>query len=329
MQNRTYGDLYKLIQSLCGVLKFAPQEEDDIANFINRRLTTAYNASQAWPRYLVIGEERRVSSFTASGVQDSGYNSFFNGSYYFYGNDSDGNPVYLEMNKTLGGTQNTQAFKKNVAGKWVCSGGNFTKDIETGVVTYNAFVTLAAQRDTDIEYNNVWEVLWDNISSTELLLLTQDQVVPFNDIRDVYSSTDPAVSLDTIGEFLKIYKTKPMFNKSAVEYDFYVDENGAHILNITPSAEKIYVTYKKALNLFTTSSNYANSSESVPAEFFPYLAHGVYSDFLTMDGQTSKAVVESERAEQLLKLELEKVDIISNNQFPVTKFSTYVNRQSR
>jgi hypothetical protein len=66
MQDRTYGDLYKLIQSLAGVKNFAPSEEDDIANFINRRFKTAYDASQAWSRYLVVGEERPASSFAWS-----------------------------------------------------------------------------------------------------------------------------------------------------------------------------------------------------------------------------------------------------------------------
>ena len=52
MQTRTYGDLFKLIQSLAGVGSFATSEKDDIANFINRRFFEAFNTSQMWPRYL-------------------------------------------------------------------------------------------------------------------------------------------------------------------------------------------------------------------------------------------------------------------------------------
>jgi hypothetical protein len=331
MQNRTYGDLYKLIQSLCGVLKFAPQEEDDIANFINRRLNSAYNASQAWPRYLVTGEERRVSSFTASGVSPTGYlSAFFAGNYYLYGKESNGNPVYLEMNKTPGtGSINTQAFRKLTDGRWICQGGTFSKDVGTNVVTYTAFSALAIQRDADLRYDNVWDVVWQQIDSQSLLQLEQDQLVPFDDILDIYTNSDPVISRNTINEFIKIHKTKPMYNRSAVEYDFYVDKDGAHILNMSPNSDKVFVTYKKALDLFTTNSNYKDSTEEVPQEFFAYLAHATYADFLTMDGQTSKAIIEQDRANELLTHELEKVDIISNNQFPVTKFSTYVNRQAR
>lgn len=330
MEYRLYSDLFKLIQSLCGVLKFAPQEEDDIANFINRRLQTAYNASQAWPRYLVTGEERKVSSFYVDGTNIQNINGFFIGPYYLFGKESNGNPVYLEMDKRPGiGTLNTQFFRKLDDGRWICQAGDWSKDLSTGVVTVTPTVALALQRDADLRYDNVWDVIWQQISSSEVLKIEQDQIVPYNDIQDVYLDDDPAVSLNTIGEFIKIHKTKPMFNKSAVEYDFYVDEKGAHILNMTPNTGKLFVTYKKALELFTTNSDYSTSTEAVPAEFFAYIAHGVYSDFLTMDGQTSKAIVESDRADGLLKLELEKVDIMSNNQFPVTKFSTYVNRQSR
>jgi hypothetical protein len=40
MQTRTYGDLFKLIQSLAGVGSFAPTEADDVANQgSNKRLT--------------------------------------------------------------------------------------------------------------------------------------------------------------------------------------------------------------------------------------------------------------------------------------------------
>ncbi len=62
MQTRTYGDLFKLIQSLAGVGSFAASEQDDVANLINRRYFEAYQTSQMWPRYLVAGEERTIES---------------------------------------------------------------------------------------------------------------------------------------------------------------------------------------------------------------------------------------------------------------------------
>ena len=62
MQNRTYGDLFKLIQSLCGIGSFAGSEQDDIANLINRSFFEAYQTTNNWARYLVVGEERTIAN---------------------------------------------------------------------------------------------------------------------------------------------------------------------------------------------------------------------------------------------------------------------------
>jgi hypothetical protein len=36
-----------------------------------------------------------------------------------------------------------------------------------------------------------------------------------------------------IGEFLRIHRTDPFVRNSAIEYEFYVQSDGAHILNLT------------------------------------------------------------------------------------------------
>jgi len=61
METRTYADLYELIEALCGV-SFATLERNRIKALVNRRATRAYRASNYWTRYLVIGEERTVTS---------------------------------------------------------------------------------------------------------------------------------------------------------------------------------------------------------------------------------------------------------------------------
>ena len=208
MQDRTYGDLYKLIQSLSGVGSFAPDEQKNVANFINRRFSEAYNTSQMWPRYLVAGEGR---------------------------------------------------------------------------------------------------------------ILQPDQLVPYIE-----------GTKNVIGEFIRIHRNQPFRNNSTVEYEFYVDANGAHILNVVSSSDSgVFVTYKKIFVTFTTGSNYETSTEAVPSEFFHFIAHTTYADFLRMDGQTDKALIEEQAGEKYLALELERVDLITNNNTVNNRFSTYVNRQAR
>ena len=115
-----------------------------------------------------------------------------------------------------------------------------------------------------------------------------------------------------------------------MEYDFFVDGEGANILNISSSTDaSAFITYKKIFTPFTTSSNYTTSTEAVPSEFFHYIAHAAYSDFLRMDGQHDKAQLEQQNAQQYLALELERVDVIMNQTTVNKRFSTHVNRQSR
>lgn len=350
MQTRTYGDLFKLIQSLAGVQSFAESEEDDIANFINRRFYTAYNSSQAWPRYLVPNEERILASIKVSGITNdppgagATVATSYNGLYYLVGYEDTANehPIYAAVNPvqsiTTGNPDNEQGktqffYKSSTSNQWIFVGGSWFKN-QDGTIDATPSVTLRGQKYSDERYDNPWDVLWDE-NRTDfapgILTVENVQQVSYGETIKLRSTNQTTFGFkDTIGEFIKIYRDKPLVNRSVAEYDFYVDEDGANVLNLKDSSTgDVYVTYKKKFEKFTTSSSYSTSTEKVPLEFFAYIAHGAYADFLTMDGQTSKAIVESDRAEGHLFKELERIDIISNNNRPVTKFSTYVNRQAR
>jgi len=130
--------------------------------------------------------------------------------------------------------------------------------------------------------------------------------------------------LDDISDFQRIYRTQPFNRNSALEYEFYVDSNGANVLNlIANDSGKVFVNYQKELPTFTEAST------DIPYEFFFFLAPAVYADFLRMDGQHTKALQEEGVAGTYLALELEKIDLRSNNNTINKKFSTYVNRQAR
>jgi len=201
---KSYTELFQLVRSLAGVDSFTSDEENDIKRLANRRLYEAYSSSQMWTAYLVVGEERLISS---------------------------------------------------------------------------------------------------------------DQVVPFE-------QTNPLRS--TISEFQRIHRDAPFLNTGSMEYNFYVDSSGAHIINLGGTdANSVFVTYKKKFEDFT------ETSQDIPEEFFYFAAHATYADFLRMDGQTSKAFDEENKASTYLATELEKLDIISNNNNVRRKFTTYVSTQSR
>ena len=204
MQERTYSDLLTLIRSLAGVGSFTTEEQTSILSFVNRRASEAYNMSQSWPRYLVVGEERAIDSSPASTIP------------------------YAEAGK------------------------------------------------------------------------------------------------NTIYEWIRIHRTQPFLRNSALEFDFYVDSNGAHILNLTTAdATSAFVTYKKELSQFTANST------NIPGEWFAFMAHTAYADFLRMDGQHDKALTEEQVAQSYIAMELEKVDNMMNNNTALKRFSTYINRQAR
>lgn len=209
MQQRTYTDLKALIQALAGVNSFTTEEDTKIVNLVNRRASQAYNSSPSWPRYLIVSQER-------------------------------------------------------------------------------------------------------NITSANLIPFSQG-------------------GLATINEFIRIHRTQAFLNNSALEYDFYVDANGANILNVVNTSDTTaFCTYKKELPVFTAdSNNLGDVDDSIPGEFFNFLAHATYADFLRMDGQHGKALAEEQLAQNYLDSELENIDLRNNNNSINHKFSTYVNRQSR
>ena len=320
MQVKTYTDLKALIQALAGVSSFTTEENTKILSFVNRRAAEAYNLSPSWARYLVESEERTVSSFLVSGYTVEEYNGLF----YKYGDDANGNAVYVKTQKLSSNVRSGTGYIFNTSSKtWSFQGGSYNRDVETGVVTFTGAASLGIQRDLTVEYENPWDVVWAQ-SNGGLPQVTRVQTVAYTELVPGYTSADAVVDRQTIGEFIRIHRKKAFLNESALEYDFFVNNEGANILNVANSEDGVvYVTYKKPFTEFTTTST------DIPQEFFYFVAHAAYADFLRMDGQHGKALTEEQLAQSFLDIELEKIDIRSNNNSINRKFSTYVNRQSR
>jgi len=332
MQTRTYGSLFKLIKSLAGVDSFTAEEQNDISRFINRRFFQAYNESPIWVRYLVTGEKRPVSSFKQ-------------GSNYFtvLGKDQNGINFYLDTaDKNYGYVRSMGTGDKYWAA--IVSDTVFTTNPITGVITYSSSTDDSIQDYTGTNYldDGVYDSpekvkAWrgSGLGGTDAIAKTFDSLnlVQFASLSlPILNSAVTLSSLQTIGEFIRIHRTEPYLSQGADEYDFIVTKDGAEILNFDNNSSATgyaYVTYKKPFTAFTTSSDYDTSTEEVPEEFFAFIAHTAYADFLRMDGQHQKALLEEQTAKGALDLQLERNDIISNNNNANMRFSTYVNRQSR
>jgi len=300
MQVKSYTDLKALIQALAGVSSFTSEEDSKILSFVNRRAAEAYNLSPSWTRYLGASEKRTIATLSVSGASTYTY---VNQGYIVIGQKTDGSNVYQ-------GITDSTIYLHLFSNNWFfVTGGTLVKDSDGFYSVTGGFSAVNSQGAPYA--SNPWEVT-DWVSESTLLV-QQKSFIPYTES-----------GRNDIGEFIRIHRTQAFQKNSALEYDFYVDVDGANILNITSGDDtSAFVTYKKELPTFTSDST------NFPLEFFYFVAHAAYADFLRMDGQHGKALTEEQLAQNFLDIELEKIDIRNNNNSINHKFSTYVNRQSR
>jgi archaellum component FlaG (FlaF/FlaG flagellin family) len=295
-----------------GELSDPQGEQNLVSRLINRRFQEAFDESPIWPRYLVSSEERQIIALTLSGATSSTSTSV-NQNYKLLGSNTTGG-----TNVYQGVTTNTVIIY-NTGSAWRVDTSASATEQADGTYTVSAGTQQFIEADTN-KKDNVEDVeTWTPRSGSDVLSVVAKQLIP-------YAETNKT----TIGDFHRIHRKKAFLNNSAIEYDFFVDFDGANILNITSTSDNTaFITYKKQFTPFTTTSGYYSSSEEVPAEFFNFIAHAVYADFLRVQNRQQEAIAEEGVARGYLALELEKIDIRSNNNTVNKRFSTYVNRQSR
>ena len=331
---RSNSQLFDHIKALSGVNDFTTEETANLLSFVNRRLVMAYNTSPMWDRYLVPSEKRLLSSFkTGSRLSSTTYDNvhyYKSGTYeHTTGVFSD---FYSAIDRSVSG-QSATHFAKNSSGKWFWGAGSFTRDLETDVISLSSGITFATQQDTDEKESPLDVKDWGNVNTVAGTLdLEAKQTVLYDETFEESNSSNSASPKTQISNFIRIHSDQSFVNRSATEYDFYVDEYGANVMNVASTDQsEVYVTYQK--NILNTTTGVVVSSltsgSEVPTEFFNYTAHGVYADFLRMDGQHDKASVEEEKANLFLATELERIDIINNNNSLNRKISTYINRTLR
>jgi hypothetical protein len=103
-----------------------------------------------------------------------------------------------------------------------------------------------------------------------------NSIVPFTQT----SKTD-------IGEFLKINREEPFLRNSTIDFEFFVESDGAHVINLTASdATSVFVTYRKPLTLLTTLDNNGNSGSGVA-----FSAFHADTDYVVIDVQDNNVIV--------------------------------------
>jgi len=319
MQTRTYGELFKTASALIGTGgQLAVGEQDQLRHFINRRFQQAFDESPVWPRYFVPSEDRDLVLYELSGAT-SQTSLLVNQRYRFAGTVTGGgtNPGTNAYN---GYTYNDTFIYKNSSNAWVVATGAISQVITKGEINLLDTGTVQFTETDTVKNDSIENVkTWDpRGSSTNQLEILTHNFIPYE-----------VNALTSIGDFNRIHREEAFRNNSSSEYDFFVDSNGANLLNVRSGTTSAFVSYKKQFTPYTVTSGYYDSTVEVPGEFFNYIAHSVYADFLRVQNRQEQALAEEQVAQTYLALELEKIDIRSNNNTINKRFSTYVNRQAR
>ena len=335
MQTRSYKDLFRLITSMIGTggeLAASGTEDTQVADFINRRFQQAFDQSPIWPRYFVSSEERTLVLYQLSG--GSATSAEVDGKYRFFGInsgsfESGGGSATADTNIYQNTDSTTTFIYKNSSNAWVVATSISPTDTRSsdGKISLNSSGTVQFT-EADTSKNDAVEdvTTWTPRAGSSLLSVVKKYIVPYAEAKLLTSDS----AKTTIGDFNRIHRKRAFVDNSAIEYEFFVDFDGANILNISNTNDtSAFVSYKKQFTPFTVTSDFYNSTVEVPGEFFNFIAHAVYADFLRVQNRQQEAIAEEQVAQTYLALELEKIDIRSNNNTVNKRFSTYVNRQSR
>lgn len=328
MQDRTYGDLFKLASALIGtggVLDTS--EQDQLSYFINRRFQQAFDESPVWPRYLVSSEKREIYSYNVSGIT-SGQHAHMNQNYKLLGLNSgrniadDADIGKSATNVYQGGSTDTTFIYKNTSNAWVIATSINSFEVGAdGTISLESAGTVKFTEADTVKKDLIQNVVtWtENHNAVGPPIISLKNLIP-------YAETGK----NSIGDFNRIHRKAAFLNDSSLEYEFFVDFDGANILNISNTSDtSAFVSYKKQFTPFAAQGSPYESTEAVPGEFFNFISHAVYADFLRVQNKQEQAIAEEQVATSYLFQELEKIDLRSNNNSIGKKFSTYVNKQSR
>lgn len=320
-QLRKNYDLYALIRALSGVSSFLENEDNKLLELANRRFYESYQSTPMWPRYLLSAQPRTITNQIVPFTQD--------GFHVLGAGTTAVNGLYIKNSSLTNSTVSYTKFDTDdttALYSLIYSGSATTWNLIAGAAGDGGATQYANTTSTNSS-SGVEEDA--TISETGWTVSSGDSPAP--SVRD----------LSAVQEFMRFHRAQPFLNNSSVEFDFFLQADGAHVMNVSSDNDTaIYVTYKKQITPSYLSTWDLNSAKDgpadpddieieVPNEFFHYIAHATYADFLRMDGQHDKALIEEQTAEKYLANELEKTDQIMNNNTVRKRFHTYVSTQSR
>jgi hypothetical protein len=143
--------------------------------------------------------------------------------------------------------------------------------------------------------------------------------------NDVVPYTESGKS--SIDTYLRIHVQAPYVTTSVQEYDIMVTADGAKLVAGNTAPTSAFVTYKAQLS--DTYGDGTGESTAIPAEWYQYMAHGTYADYLRAEGQQEKAALADQEADMLLQEEMIRIDEQHTLQMVANRIFTNANMQMR
>ena len=327
MQTRLYSDLYGLIQALCGI-QFSIAESIRVKSLINRRAARVFRASNYWTRFLVVGEERYCTPAPVAAtttVSGSGYFIATVGTTDYSSIGATANAVFTASVATTvltvtAVTSGTIQVGDYITGSGLTTGGVQITALGTGrggVGTYTISPTQATLTSRTFKSFSVDSYfVATGVGTGNGTVRVADSTIPYTE-----------TGKDSIDTFLRIFKDRPYRKAFVQEYEYYVTSDGSELVSGDLNPLTAFVTYKKQLTDFYGDNT--GEVTDIPAEWFHYLAHGTYADWLKAEGQQDKAALADQEAEAVLQDELIRLDENHTSGLVSSRIFTNANMQMR
>lgn len=141
---------------------------------------------------------------------------------------------------------------------------------------------------------------------------------------------------NSIDTFLRVFRQAPYTVASVQEFDIMVTSTGATLISGNLNPISAFVTYKAQFSdtygpgvVAGDPSGLYTDTTTIPAEWFQYLAHGTYADYLRAEGQQEKAALADQEADSLLQDEMIRIDEQHTLQIVANRIFTNANMQNR
>lgn len=321
MTTRPYADCKTLTLALCGIPDANGVESVRIDAFLNSRARKAYAASQYWPRWLNV-EERVCTEDGLIPYAETG----------------------LDTIKTVMRIHRTEPFQRCDAGEYtsfaattdgIQIAGYCPREVSDFRAPMLVAGTVFPNLNGTYQYSGMGSTGADGTTTAPNYQSASNEANTLTAGLSFTLGTPPVFIgyqwnlRGTSGSNYWRSDTSTDYTTPELASGTYTAQGSASDAGVTITKITTYsawVTYKAALTV--TYGTGDGQTADVPEEWWEYMAHGAYADFLRNDGQQEKGALAEVEAQSWLDEQLEQIDRQSGTHV-FTRVMNHGNTQAR